>query len=231
MSHAKSTIARPDADTLRRLYVDERKGCPEIGRLYERDAKTVLWWLRQAGIPTRTRGSYQPHKVGQPSPMKGRNHTPEARAKVRAAAIARGTVPYLRNGQHWLKGQPASANGRWLGGVTPERQAFYRSPEWKAACVEVWKRADAKCERCGRDHRLIDRSRESFDVHHIVTFAVRELRAVPSNLVLLCEACHGFVHSKANTAREFIDDYGIAHLKRMPDMFAALDAEQHPEAA
>lgn len=206
MSATKSKIARPDVATLRRLYSDEKRGCPEIGRLYERDAKTVLWWLRQAGIPTRKRGQNKAvqFKKGERSRFAGRRHTPEALPKVREATIRRGGVPYLRNGQHWLKGQPPSANGRWLGGVTPERQAFYRSPEWKAACVIVWHRADARCERCGKDHRTIDRKKDRFHVHHIVSFAVRALRAEPTNLALLCWDCHLFVHSKANVKREFL---------------------------
>jgi len=45
-----------------------------------------------------------------------------------------------------------------------------------------------------------------FHVHHIVSFAVRELRAAVSNLALLCEDCHRFVHSNANTACEFLGE-------------------------
>jgi predicted HNH restriction endonuclease len=33
---------------------------------------------------------------------------------------------------------------------------------------------------------------------------VVELRAVATNLVLLCESCHDFIHSNANKNREFI---------------------------
>lgn len=206
MTQTKSTIPRPSAATLHYLYIVEGLDCPDIGRGYQRDSKTVLWWLRQARIPTRPRGSNPAvhFKAGVRSAFAGRKHRPESIAKVRASTLADGRVPYLRDGRHWLKGSPPAANGRWLGGVTPERQAFYRSPEWKAACVVVWHRADAKCERCAKDHRLIDRTVESFHVHHIVSFAVRELRAEPTNLAPLCQDCHRWVHGKANTAREFL---------------------------
>lgn len=232
MSATRSTIARPSTAMLHQLYVVEGLGCPDIARGYGRDGKTVFWWLRQAGIPTRPRGSDQRQhfKPGHKSNL-GRKWSSEVIAKIRDATIRDGRVPYLRNGQHWLKGQPASANGRWLGGVTPERQAFYRSPEWKAACVEVWRRADARCERCAKDHRLIDRTEENFHVHHIVSFAVRELRAVPTNLALLCQDCHRFVHSNANAARGFLPPLdgaaycaAAAREASMPDVFSSMEA-------
>jgi hypothetical protein len=40
---------------------------------------------------------------------------------------------------------------------------------------------------------------------YIVSFAVVELRCDMDNLVLLCHSCHRFVHSKNNTAREYLD--------------------------
>lgn len=206
MSATKSLIARPAIEVLRRLYVEEGLGCPEIGARYERDGKTVHYWLRCAGIPTRPRGANP--RVWFPKGHTrsfGRRKDAAEIAKIRDATIARGGVPYLRDGRHWLKGARPDANPNWKGGATPERQAFYRSPEWKAACVVVWHRADARCERCGLDHRTVDRrAGPRFHVHHIVSFVVKALRAEPTNLALLCRPCHLFVHSKANEAREFL---------------------------
>lgn len=217
MPRTASTIARPDVATLRRQYIDEKQDCVTLGALYERDPKTIWAWLKAAGIPTRGRGTdpRQQFKKGVATRL-GAKLTPRQRQRVREATIARGGVPYLRNGQHWLKTAPPSANPKWKGGITPERQTFYRSPEWKAACVAVWHRADACCERCGLDHRTIDRSHQRFHVHHIASFAVVALRAEPSNLALLCRPCHLWVHSKANTNGEFI---------------AALDAAGQDQAA
>lgn len=209
MSRTTSMIARPSADVLRRLYVDEQLGCPDIGRMYERDPKTVLWWLRQAGIPTRPRGSdpRQWFRTGEPGAHAGHKHTREARRKISAASRDRGAVPYLRAGKHWLKDAPPEMNPRWLGGATPERQEFYRSEDWKRACVAVWKRANACCERCFRDFRTVNRRLEqAFHVHHIVSFQVRELRADVPNLALLCSSCHRWVHSKKNVDRDFLGD-------------------------
>lgn len=206
MPRTSSIIPRPPAAFLRALYIDQQLGCPDIGRLFERDAKTVLYWLRQAGIQTRPRGSDQRQhfrKGGDPRSFAGTKHSAETRLKI--AASSAGRKPYLRDGQHWLRTVPADQNPNWKGGCTPERQEFYRTAEWKAACRAVWRRANACCERCDLDWRTVDRETEpTFHVHHIVSFQVKALRAVVSNLVLLCRPCHLWVHSNANAGREFL---------------------------
>jgi hypothetical protein len=93
-------------------------------------------------------------------------------------------------------------NPNWRGGFTPERQTFYTSDAWRSACSRVWKRDEARCRRCGLRHR--DQADMPMHVHHVAPFAVVERRADPDNLVLLCEVCHRFVHSRGNTDREFL---------------------------
>lgn len=206
MSKTASLIARPSAERLTELYVTQGMGCPEIGRMYERDPKTVHYWLRRASIPTRPRGADQAQwfaKGGDPRSFSGTKHSAETKAKL--AIASKGRIPFLRNGQHWLLTVPADQNPNWKGGATPERQEFYRSTEWKRAVRAVWRRANACCERCGLDWRTVDRATTpTFPIHHIVSFAVRELRAAVDNLALLCRPCHLWVHSNANTAGEFI---------------------------
>ena len=124
--------------------------------------------------------------------------------------IPRRSMSDIRKQQHWgLSGADnpmwnmrGEANPRWLGGITPERQAFYVSPEWKSVCSFVWKRDKATCRRCGLKH--IDSADMPFHIHHIQSFAIEELRAESNNLVLLCETCHHFIHSKRNKNREYL---------------------------
>jgi len=196
---------RSSPDELREMYVDQGLTANDIARLVGRDAKTIWSWLRAAGIETRSRGSYeaQRFKPGQSSAFKGMNHSPETKAAIRAASIADGRVPYMRNGQHWLKGVTGAAHPLWKGGITPERQAFYSTDEWKEAVRDVWVR-DRACQRCGcRPPRHGPRHQRGH-VHHIVSFRVRELRLARSNLILLCAECHRWVHSRANETQEYI---------------------------
>jgi thymidylate synthase (FAD) len=93
----------------------------------------------------------------------------------------------------------------WKGGLTPERQALYASPEWVDAVKMVWARDNATCQKCGAHHNTA-KSRGTFHIHHIVSFMVRELRADVDNLVLLCRDCHHWVHSKSNESKLFIKE-------------------------
>ncbi|HMN30625.1 MAG TPA: HNH endonuclease signature motif containing protein, partial [Caldilineaceae bacterium] len=189
---------------LHQKYIVEKLGCPEIGKLVDRDGSTVRYWLLKYDIPTRPRGHdvRQQFKKGT-STRKGAKLTEEAKQKIGEASRQRKQVPYLRDGQHWLKSAPKEANPSWKGGVSPERQTFYRSEEWKKAVRAVWYRDGAKCRRCGLSRESVD-SKGRFHVHHIVSFANKELRTNPDNLVLLCNDCHYFVHSQENINREFL---------------------------
>jgi hypothetical protein len=129
---------------------------------------------------------------------------------LRKHGIPRRTVSEARKLKKWgasgadnpMWNKRGELNPRWLGGITPERQSFYTSRAWKVACATVWKRDRARCRRC--DLRRDDALDMPFHIHHIVSFADKALRADTSNLVLLCETCHQFVHSRENLTREYL---------------------------
>lgn len=193
---------------LTQKYIVDGLSADDIALIVGRDPKRVWEWIRDYGIKTRPRGSdarqhFKPgHKLGV-----GRVHNDVTKEKIRAARARDGRVPYLtKDGAHYMKGRRGANHHGWLGGLTPERQAVAASDEWKAAVKFVWIRSNALCERCGKDHRTIDRNEESFDIHHIISFQYRPARCDVTNLVLLCENCHYFVHSRKNTAKAFIGD-------------------------
>lgn len=188
---------------LNQKYVVEELDCVQIGRIANKDPKTIWYWLKKFDIETRPRGTNYEKNLNKGRPH-GWHHTKEAIEKVRKATVESGRVPYLRNGVHHLKGKRGADTPTWKGGVTPERQAFYSSEEWKKAVVIVWKRDNAMCQKCSLDFRKVDRKSMRFHVHHIRSFAIKELRADPNNLALLCEDCHRFVHSKKNINNEFL---------------------------
>lgn len=122
--------------------------------------------------------------------------------------VPRRSMSQIRAIKHWGAEGPANPMyGRrgeqvpnWKGGVTPERNAFYSRAEWKALVKTVNERSGELCERCG----AVTTGRRNRYYHHIVSFRVKELRADPGNVVLLCGCCHKFVHSKDNTAGEYL---------------------------
>jgi site-specific DNA-cytosine methylase len=92
----------------------------------------------------------------------------------------------------------------YRGGNTPTQLVFYLSSVWKRTRRAVWKRDRASCRRCERF--LQNESKTlAHAVHHVAGFSEwPELRLDLSNLVLLCAACHRFVHSRANREGLFI---------------------------
>lgn len=95
--------------------------------------------------------------------------------------------------------QAGSNNPAWRGGVTPERQALYKSREWKETIWRVWRRDNFQCQRCG----IGKTGKASLHAHHVASFADHpELRFALDNLVTLCRVCHLWVHSKANASRD-----------------------------
>lgn len=129
---------------------------------------------------------------------------------LRKHNIQRRTIAEARDVKHWgvsgldnpMWNKTGELNPNWRGGVTADRQSFYASQEWKFACSQVWKRDNATCQRCGANR--MDNADIAFHIHHIVSFSVKELRSELSNLLLVCEPCHQWIHSKRNTNYEYL---------------------------
>lgn len=190
---------------LREHYVDKGLDCTKIAKMLSIDPKTAWQWIRDAGIETRKRGDACTHKwtKGTPSAFAGKKHTEATKELTRQARLKDGRIPAYINGVHWMKAL-GRRSGAWKGGITPERQAFYATPEWSDAVKAVWARDDARCRKCGLDNRDVVRGTVQFHIHHIDSFMIRERRAVVDNLVLLCQYCHRWVHGIKNADKEFI---------------------------
>ena len=125
---------------------------------------------------------------------------------LRKHGIPRRTISEARKLKHWgasgednpMYGVRGDKHPGWKGGCTPERQACYSSQGWWKAALLVRRRDKETCQRCGLTMGL--------HIHHIVSFAIAELRTEATNLVLLCATCHRWVHGPENTEREYIID-------------------------
>jgi hypothetical protein len=202
MSARLATLKRTEKSVTKewlvRRYWTDGSTCVAIGLELGKDAKTVWAWLRHYQIPTRPRGHSTAHLPAGRAP--GFAVSGETREKLRTIRLTDGHVPYLKNGQHWLKTAAPEEHPNWRGGISAERQALYASSEWKKAAQAVYARDKKTCQRCGKRRHEGD----AFDIHHIVPFEVARLRTELSNLVLLCEPCHYWVHSKENTERLWV---------------------------
>jgi len=184
-------------------YISLGKSANDIARKVNRNSKRVWEWIVDYGIPTRPRGHDTSRLPKDGSAFRGKHHTQQVRDAQRLRRIRDGHVPYLKNGKHWLK-EPGAKHPNWKGGISPERQMFYASPEWKECVSKIWKRDDATCQRCKLDHRTILRGTISFHIHHIDSFLIKDRRACEDNLLLLCYGCHKWVHSSKNINGEFL---------------------------
>lgn len=127
-----------------------------------------------------------------------RKHGIKSRTTSQARAVKHWSLKGEKNGMY---GRGGEKNPRWLGGVSGERQTAYSSAEWAEAVRIVWLRDKGVCQRCGKKECLVH-------IHHIISFSVVETRSDPDNLTTLCVDCHHWVHSRANTAHEFIREEG-----------------------
>jgi len=187
-------------------YIIIGKSANQIAMEIGRDSKRVWEWIRDYGIPTRTRGHDTSHLLKDGSTFRGKKHTEETKKRLSEIAIADGRVPWGKCNEPYWKGKFGSLHPNWQGGLTPERQSVYSSEEWTNSVKEVWKRDNAFCQKCNKHHNE-EKNRGNFHIHHIVSFMVRELRTDVNNLVLLCKECHKFVHSKENINKEFIKEF------------------------
>jgi len=111
----------------------------------------------------------------------------------------------------WMRGRPTYSgvvlygpqNPNWRGGVTARNALIRKNREFRQWRAAVFARDDWTCQRCGA------RAQAGLCVriapHHIKPFATfPKLRFELDNGVTLCNTCHHFVHSKANTTNAFL---------------------------
>lgn len=218
-----------DRDWLYQKYVVEGLGTTKIARLVHRDPKRVYGWLVDFGIPLRAKWQGGGDRSGlhwrkdwlASEYANGRTIEDLAKeiglpkqtvaSRMKAFGISSrtteeslkfsGNTRVYSGDRHPMYGRRGERCPSWKGGVTPERQAFYGTNEWINVRDFVWIRDNATCQRCN----VRKTNREQFYcIHHITSFAVKELRAEPTNLVLLCRECHWWVHSRDNSGSDFL---------------------------
>lgn len=123
--------------------------------------------------------------------------------------IPRRDVSSARSIKHWgavgaanpMFGKTGSLNPRYVDGSSPDRQRSYVQAKGREFLKAVYARDEYRCRRCG----AAKSGPRSIHAHHIKPWAGNpDLRFDTSNAVTLCRACHLWVHSRANVAREWL---------------------------
>ncbi len=190
---------------LRQKYEAEGLSTYDIAAIVGRDPKRVYEKLIDFGIPTRPRGmnlkgdDCYMKRGNAVNPFQGKKHTAETRAALsRKASVPR---PHLRGEANGMSGRTGETNPNYRGGGSPERQSLYASGDFKAILRYVFARDGYRCQRCGSPKK----GKRGIHGHHIKGWAEHpESRFDPNNIVTLCRKCHEWVHSVANTERQWI---------------------------
>ncbi len=105
-----------------------------------------------------------------------------------------------------------------------------KHPKWQRMRLEVFQRADWKCEKCGDDS-------EQLHAHHKYYSNGREpWEYDPSSLLCLCDTCHTLVHMNQDKVRRFAQVIEGQMLSANLDLFKRLmcirqAAKRMPEEA
>lgn len=129
---------------------------------------------------------------------------------LRKHGIPRRSVSQARSIKHWgatgaanpMYGRIGPLSASYVDGSSPERQRMYVRGEGKAFLRLILERDGYKCVRCDAGHT----GPRSLHVHHKRPWAGnREVRFDPNNAVTLCRTCHGWVHSRLNLEKEYLE--------------------------
>ena len=160
-----------DRDWLKHEYTDLSRSANDIAEQFGVTENAILFWLSKLDIPRRSMS--------------------EIRSKKKWGAKGKANPMYGRIGEQ---------SPNWKGGITPERQAFYRTTEWRKVSKAVRLRDQDTCQNCGipapRSHKG--------HIHHIVPFDESvDLRADLNNLIVLCAKCHNQTHEHRDSEGRF----------------------------
>ncbi len=163
--------AYKNRDWLHAHYVEQRLEQVQIARLAGVSKHTIRAWVRKHNLQ-KPMGSWT---VGREPWNRGKRyragwkHTPETRRQL--SAQKRGP-----------------RNPQWKGGVTPHAVAI--RADVAALAPAVRERYDFTCQLCGTRGGALD-------THHVLPIWARpDLALEPTNLVPLCEPCHGKVSGR-----------------------------------
>lgn len=174
-------------------------------------------WRPEVKIKISAARKGKPTSLGIPCP-------PEKRAKISAALKGRPTgrrpsdksiAAFVEAGKANLVHKSGPEHPNWKGGLTPERQKDFRSPEYLAFVKAVLERDNYTCQKCGA--RNGNCYTVYLEAHHKISYAERpDLRYDPDNGITLCFDCHNLTKSKRPKTVDFVPKERICQICHKP---------------
>ncbi len=164
-----------DKEWLFEKYITEKRTIPELAELCLCTDSNISFWIKKHQIPFRSISETRKIKYW-------------------------GSI----GDKNGMFGNIGELNPNYKGGISPLRQSFYSSLEWKSIVPFIFKRDNYECKKCNSTHKSKD---FPLHIHHIVSFQYEDLRLNKNNLILLCKKCHDWVHSNKNLNNDYILTY------------------------
>lgn len=123
--------------------------------------------------------------------------------------IPRRSIAGARAVKHWgvsgednpMFGKLGVANPHYIDGSSPERQRLYVQASGREFLKAIYKRDGYRCIKCSAPNT----GPRTLHAHHIRPWAGNPaLRFDLANAVTLCRTCHHWIHSRENTAKDFL---------------------------
>lgn len=183
-------------DELLRLYVTEEKNSLEIAKIYNTTANTVLRWLKNLNIPTRTiSASMKTHFKTKPR-QKG-STTSKITKKCSICSKELQLWPYRvkenKTGLYFCSGKCRGAYQcenlkgenayNWRGGIYTQLQKKRGHARYTTLRKKIIMR-DGRCGLCG--------SRDELVVHHIDRVTSLDMLYDEEKMITLCDDCHRY---------------------------------------
>lgn len=74
---------------------------------------------------------------------------------------------------------------------------YWLTSKWVSIREDIKNEQQNKCMKCGNE--IINK----YNIHHLITANISTFRYDKNNLIMVCEDCHKWIHSKKNKNKEY----------------------------
>lgn len=181
---------------LKQEYLLNGKSTRDLSKQFNVCQRTIMNWLENYNIKKDTnQWVKERHSKIKHTLFKKGHDVPDEWRKISSRVHkgnARHNIPHSEETKELisnkLKGRfCGELNPNWKGGISSERTQFRGSVEYKKWRIDVFKRDNYICQRCGN-------AKEYLHAHHIKLFKEEMDNYDVSNGLTVCYKCHEEIH-------------------------------------